>query len=59
MPMYEPIKELVLQRASSIEIKNEAVALGMQTLRQSGIEKMLSGEINYEEVLKTTVKDED
>jgi len=59
MPMYEPIKELVLQGASSIEIKNEAIALGMQSLRQSGILKMLAGQINYEEVLKTTVKDED
>jgi len=59
MPMYEPIKELVLQGASSLEIKNEAISLGMQSLRQSGIEKMLAGEINYEEVLKTTVKDED
>jgi len=59
MPMYEPIKELVLQGASSLEIKNEAISLGMQSLRQSGIEKMLAGEISYEEVLKVTVKDED
>jgi type IV pilus assembly protein PilB len=59
MPMYEPIKELVLQGASSLEIKNEAISLGMQSLRQSGIEKMLAGEISYEEVLKVTVKDKD
>ena len=59
MPMYEPIKELVLQGASSLEIKNEAISLGMRSLRQSGIEKMLAGEISYEEVLKITVKDED
>ncbi len=59
MPMYEPIKELVLQGASSLEIKNEAISLGMQSLRQSGIEKMLAGEINYEEVLKVTIKDGD
>lgn len=59
MPMYESIKELVLQGASSLEIKNEAISLGMQSLRQSGIEKMLAGEISYEEVLKVTVKDED
>ncbi len=59
MPMYEPLKELVLQGASSIEIKKEAMSLGMQSLRQSGIEKMLAGEINYDEVLKTTVRDDD
>jgi len=59
MPMYEPLKELVLQGASSIELKKEAMSLGMQSLRQSGIEKFLAGQINYEEVLKTTVRDDD
>jgi len=59
MPMYEPLKELVLQGASSIEIKKEAMSLGMQSLRQSGIEKLLKGEITYDEVLKTTVRDDD
>ena len=43
----------------SLEIKKEAMSLGMQSLRQSGIEKLLKGEINYDEVLKTTVRDDD
>lgn len=58
MPMAEPLKELVLQGASSTEIKKEAINLGMETLRRSGIEKMLRGEITCEEVLKVTVSDE-
>jgi type IV pilus assembly protein PilB len=58
MPITEPIKELVLQGASSIEIKKEALSLGMQSLRQSGIRKMLQGVTTLEEVLKTSVKDD-
>ena len=58
MPMTESLKELVLQGASSTEIKREAIRQGMDTLRRSGIAKMLKGEIAYEEVLKVTVSDE-
>jgi type IV pilus assembly protein PilB len=58
MPMTESLRELVLQGASSTEIKREAINLGMNTLRRSGINKMLLGEIAYEEVLKVTVSDE-
>ena len=58
MPMAEPLKELVLQGSSAIEIKKEAINLGMQSLRQNGIIKMLDGVITLEEVLKTTVRDD-
>lgn len=58
IPMSEPIRELILQGASSIEIKKEAITLGMKTLRQSGITKMLQGVTTLEEVLKTTILDE-
>jgi type IV pilus assembly protein PilB len=58
MPVTESLKELVLQGASSMEIKREAINQGMDTLRYSGILKMLKGEIAYEEVLKVTVSDE-
>jgi len=58
MPMSEPLKELVLQGASAIEIKKEAINLGMNSLRQSGIAKMLEGVTTLEEVLKTTVPDD-
>jgi type IV pilus assembly protein PilB len=58
MPMSEQVRELVLQGASATEIKRTAMSVGMQTLRQSGISKMLQGVITLEEVLKTTVLDE-
>ena len=58
MPMYEPLKELVLQGASAIEIKREAINAGMRTLRQSGIQKMLDGVTTLEEVLRSSVRDD-
>ncbi len=58
MTMSEPLKELVLQGASSIEIKRKAIDLGMKTLRQSGIQKMLQGVTTLEEVLRSSVRDD-
>lgn len=57
MPMREELKELVLQGANSLEIKREAVRLGMITLRQSGIEKIKQGIVSVEEVLRATFED--
>ncbi len=57
MTMKEEIKELVLSRASSSEIKKEAIRLGMKTLRQSGIYKVKEGLTSIEEVVRTTIDD--
>jgi type IV pilus assembly protein PilB len=57
MPMHEEIKELVLMGASTAEIRREAMRLGMRTLRQSGVSKMLEGVTSYQEVVRCTVKD--
>jgi type IV pilus assembly protein PilB len=58
MLMKDSLKELVLQGASAMEIKREAVQSGMKTLRRSGINKLLNGTTTIEEVLKTTVHDD-
>jgi type IV pilus assembly protein PilB len=58
MMMKDSLKELVLQGASAMEIKREAVQSGMKTLRRSGINKLLDGTTTIEEVLKTTVHDD-
>ncbi len=55
--MTEPIKELVLKRASASEIKNKAMELGMQTMRQHGFKKVLQGKTTPEEVLRATHDD--
>jgi len=57
MPMKEEVKELVLSRASTTEIKKEAMRLGMKTLRQSGIAKIKDGVTTIEEVLRSTIED--
>jgi len=57
MPMKEEVKELVLSRASTTEIKKEAMRLGMKTLRQSGIMKIKEGVTTIEEVLRSTIED--
>ncbi len=57
MPMKEEVKELVLSRASTTEIKKEAIRLGMKTLRQSGIMKIKDGVTTIEEVLRSTIED--
>ena len=58
MTMEDSLKELVLQGASAMEIKREAVESGMKTLRRSGIKKLLAGATTIEEVLRTTVHDD-
>ena len=57
MPMKEEVKELVLSRASTTEIKKEAIRMGMKTLRQSGILKIKNGLTTVEEVLRSTMDD--
>ena len=57
MPMKEEVKELVLSRSSTSEVKKEAMRLGMKTLRQSGIIKIREGLTTIEEVLRSTMDD--
>jgi type IV pilus assembly protein PilB len=57
MPMKEELKELVLARVSTTEIKKEAIRLGMKTLRHSGIAKVKEGMTTIEEILRTTMDD--
>ncbi len=57
MPLKEELKELILSRASTSEIKKEAIRLGMKTLRQSGIIKIREGLTTIEEVLRSTMED--
>ena len=57
MHVNDDIKEYVLQGYSAMELKREAVKLGMQTLRASGINKLMAGEITVSEVLRVTRAD--
>ena len=54
LPMSDEIKECVLSGLTANEIQREAMRLGMQTLRQSGVKKVLEGVTTVEEVLRVT-----
>ena len=56
--MTPAIKEMVLERAASTEIKRAAVQDAMVTLRGHGIMKIQEGLTSVAEVLKETSKDE-
>ncbi|MBI5560318.1 MAG: Flp pilus assembly complex ATPase component TadA, partial [Deltaproteobacteria bacterium] len=57
MPFTESIKELVLNGASASELKRQAIADGMKSLRMSGITKIDDGVTTMEEVLRVTMAD--
>ena len=58
MPMFEDIKEMILSGANTAEIKQESMRLGVKTMRQSALTKLMEGVTTLEEVLRTTVTDE-
>jgi type IV pilus assembly protein PilB len=57
MPIKEEIKDMVLRGGSAIDIKREAIRLGMKTLRQAGLSKLEEGVTTIEEVLRVTAPD--
>jgi type IV pilus assembly protein PilB len=59
MPMTKGIKELILNGATTAELKREAVKSGMDTLRVSGLKKVMQGISTIEEVLRVTVGEEE
>ena len=54
MPMTARIQRLVQEKASSQEIKREAVNDGMLTLREYAIKKLARGETTIDEVIAVT-----
>ena len=54
LPVGDEIRDLVMRRATVKEIKDKAVALGMRTLREDGIQKVKDGITTIDEVLRVT-----
>ncbi|MBN2096992.1 MAG: Flp pilus assembly complex ATPase component TadA [Candidatus Omnitrophica bacterium] len=52
------IRELILQKAPEVKIKNAARREGMRTLRENGLAKVIKGATSLEEILRVTVPDE-
>jgi type IV pilus assembly protein PilB len=57
MPVREEIKDLILRGGSALDIKREAVRLGMKTLRQAGLTKVQEGVTTLDEILRVTAPD--
>jgi type IV pilus assembly protein PilB len=53
----EEIKNAILNNLSAMELKKIAMRLGMITLRQSALKKMITGETTFSEVLRITDDD--
>jgi general secretion pathway protein E len=54
LPISGPVRELIMKRATSKELKDKAVELGMRSLREDGIEKVKRGITTIDEVLRVT-----
>jgi type IV pilus assembly protein PilB len=54
MPISDKIRDMILHEASMNEIKQQAIAEGMSTLRMSGLKKIKEGITTIEEVMNAT-----
>ncbi len=57
MKMNDELRELVLNGASTAELKREAMRHGMKSLRQAGITKLKEGITTLEEVVRCSAAD--
>jgi type IV pilus assembly protein PilB len=57
MELREELKDFVLNGASSLELKREAIRLGMKTLRQSALSKLVEGVTTLGEVVRISTAD--
>ncbi|HET9491994.1 MAG TPA: type IV-A pilus assembly ATPase PilB [Methylomirabilota bacterium] len=55
MPMTAELRDMILRGAQEAELRRAAQRLGMRTLRQAGLTKVLDGATTVEEVLRVTV----
>ena len=57
LPIKAEIREMVLEGASSDDLKKTAIRLGMKSLRMSGLTKVKEGITSIEEVMRVTFGD--
>jgi type IV pilus assembly protein PilB len=55
MPITEALKDMILEEASTAELREQAQKEGMKTLRQAGLQKVVEGVTTVEEVLRVTL----
>jgi type II secretory ATPase GspE/PulE/Tfp pilus assembly ATPase PilB-like protein len=57
MPNYHELENLILGRAASTQIKEQAIKCGMRSLRQNALSKAAGSQTTIEEVLRVTASD--
>jgi type IV pilus assembly protein PilB len=57
MPLNDQIREMIVTGATAIELKKQAIASGMVTLRQAGLIHAARGTTSIEEILRVTIAD--
>jgi len=57
MVLNDALKDLILQGASTSELKQEAIRTGMATLRRAGLNKINEGMTTLDEVVRVTAGD--
>jgi type IV pilus assembly protein PilB len=57
MIFNDQLGEFVLNGASTLEIKREAIRLGMDSLRMAAVKKFMAGMTTPEEVVRSTAPD--
>ena len=55
----DDIQRMIFEAATTRDLRARARELGMRTLREDGIRKVLAGVTTIEEVLRVTMGDED
>ncbi|HCC19726.1 MAG TPA: type II secretion system protein E, partial [Verrucomicrobiales bacterium] len=55
----DEVRHLINEKLTSPQLRRRARELGMRTLREDGIRKILSGSTSSEEVLRVTMADSD
>ena len=51
----DDIRNQIQQQSNATQILNAAVASGMRTMRDDGLEKVLAGQTTFDEVARVTV----
>ena len=57
MPLWDGLKELIINGSSTAELKQEAIRLGFKTLRMSALNKVKAGVTNLSEAVGNTAPD--
>ncbi len=57
MPLWDGLKELVIQGCSTAELKQEAIRLGFRTLRMAALDKVKGGMTSLAEAVGNTAPD--